>query len=167
MLEFFDEHAELMQNFFDMMGFVLAICAVLIVWWNTHYTAYWTRFNHAAADLKSAFAKELRFLEIDIDRNPDAKAFMVLNDAFAKHQANVLEFRQILKGKQAQGFDQAWKAYLGQRPPLGDADTDYLADYLASTYEEEKAARELAYLRLKTLLGFAKTKRRRKRSSRR
>ncbi len=74
-------------------------------------------FNKAAAEFKSAFIPELRYLDYRYspDRMNAPGIYKILSLAFDRHEIAVIKFRPYLNCRQCIDFNKAWEDYCDKK----------------------------------------------------
>lgn len=116
-----------------------------------------TEFNKAAAEFKSAFIPELRYLDYRYSPNRmDAPGiYKTLSLAFDRHEVAVIKFRPHLKCQQRIDFDKAWDDYCNKK----DDSKPHFIVYAEPDGVTDRIKAQKFYLeKLNALLKFAEPK---------
>src|SRR3972149_4160836 len=109
-------------------------------------------FNDAAKAFREAFAPEVAALS---SVNQEDLVYDVLKKAFARHEAAVVAFRDVLDPATRTAFAAAWTAYLhpwGEKVEGVSPLTQYYSEYNG----KEEKARQTGLSKIKAILCFAK-----------
>ncbi len=114
-------------------------------------------FNQGAAEFKSNFISELRYLDSKYWSDRDGGWYNIhetLTAAFDRHEIAVIKFRPFLSRAEGTGFDKAWDDYCNK-----EDGKPHFMDYAEPSGVINCAEARKSYLeRLDSLLAFAKLK---------
>ena len=114
-------------------------------------------FNKAESIFRSAFTKEIRLLKKGKpnDNWLENTAYLIIENAFIKHENAKILFEPFLDGIDRIRFNQLWEEYRSKETKEEIPDDDFFCyNSNPGDFETEKSKRKLALNRIKQLLEF-------------
>lgn len=117
-------------------------------------------FNKAANTFRDAFTEEIRLLSSTIENERDLgnSAWIIIKNAFIKHEAAKINFCHFLSGDELIRFEKAWSIYRCEDFRKEADPNEYTGCYAShsDSHDHELEQRNLAKKRIYDLFEFAK-----------